>query len=131
MAFFEMARTALRTVVGSPATLQYPARPAKKTDISRGHVEIDGSRCISCLLCMKKCPAQAICVLKEEKIWQIDRLRCVVCKECVYICPVKCLIMDTQYSPSLTRHEGIEQFTITYVKPERPARPPKEGESAE
>jgi ech hydrogenase subunit F len=123
MAFFEMAKTALRTVIGRPATLQYPVNPAKKTILSRGHVVIDVARCISCGLCMKKCPAEAICVVRDEKTWQIDRLRCVVCNACVEVCPVKCLMMDTQYTAAMTTHEGIELFVITYVKPEKPPRP--------
>ena len=120
MAFFEMAKTAVRTVIGKPVTLMYPARPAKKTELTRGHVVFDGSTCITCGLCMKKCPAEAICVRKEEKTWQIDRLRCVVCNSCVEVCPKQCLIMDTQYSPGMTDREGIEVFPITYVKPEKP-----------
>jgi ech hydrogenase subunit F len=120
MPFFEMAKIAIRTVFSRPATLMYPARPAKRTALSRGHVVIDGSRCISCLLCMKKCPAEALCVDKETRTWTIDRLRCVVCRCCVDVCPVTCLTMDTHYSPALTHHTGLQTFQITYVRPERP-----------
>jgi ech hydrogenase subunit F len=127
MAFFEMAKTALRTVFRRPVTILYPAEPAKKTDISRGHVVIDESRCISCKLCEKRCPAQAIVVNKEEKTWQIDRLRCVVCRACVDVCPVTCLFMDTQYTAPMTTR-GVEIVTITYVKPPRPEKPQAAGE---
>jgi ech hydrogenase subunit F len=120
MPFFEMARIAIRTVFSRPATLMYPTRPAKRTEISRGHVVIDGSRCISCLLCMKRCPAEALCVDKEARTWTIDRLRCVVCKCCVDVCPVSCLTMDARYSPCLTLHSGLQTFPITYVRPVRP-----------
>jgi ech hydrogenase subunit F len=122
MAFFEMARIAMGTLFRSPATRKYPAVAAKKTPLSRGHVTIDESRCISCKICMKKCPAEAICVDKEAKTWTIDRLRCVVCNCCVEVCPVHCLFMDTTYSPALTEHGGIESITITYIKPERPPK---------
>ena len=130
MAFFEMAKTAIKSVISRPATLMYPSRPAKMTDISRGHVVFDGSMCISCGLCMKKCPAEAICVAREEKTWTIDRLRCVVCNSCVEVCPVSCLSMDTQYSPALDTRGGRETFSITYVKPERPKKSDP-GEPAE
>ena len=129
MAFFEMAKTALRTVIGRPATLQYPAKPAKKTLLTRGHVVIDVGRCISCGLCMKKCPAEAICVVRDEKTWQIDRLRCVVCNACVEVCPVKCLMMDTQYTAPMTAHAGVERFLITYIKPEKPPRLVESGDA--
>jgi formate hydrogenlyase subunit 6/NADH:ubiquinone oxidoreductase subunit I len=119
MAFFEMAKTAINSLISRPATLMYPARAAKKTSISRGHVVFDGSLCISCGLCMRKCPAGAICVAKEEKTWTIDRLRCVVCNSCVEACPVSCLSMDTGYSPALNLPDGQETFPITYIKPER------------
>jgi ech hydrogenase subunit F len=131
MAFFEMAKTAMRWVLGKPATLMYPAEPAKKTAISRGHVVFDGSKCISCSICMKKCPAEAICVKKEEKIWQIDRLRCIVCNSCVESCPKDCLVMDTQYIPCMTDRGGLETFPITYVKPEKKPEVPAEAETGE
>ena len=116
MVYFEMVRTALRTVIGQPATILYPAQAAKKTPISRGHVTIDPARCISCMTCQRKCPTQAIVVSKEAKTWQIDRLRCVVCNSCVETCPVKCLFMDTQYTAPVTRRD-VDLVAITYVKP--------------
>jgi ech hydrogenase subunit F len=116
MAFFEMVRTALRTVVQQPVTILYPAQAAKKTAHTRGHVTIDEARCISCGTCQRKCPTQAIVISKEAKTWQIDRFRCVVCNSCVDTCPVKCLFMDTQYTAPVTA-KGVEVISITYVKP--------------
>ncbi len=121
MAFFEMVKTALKTVIHRPVTILYPAQAAKKTPISRGHVTIDESRCISCGTCQRKCPSQAILISKEAKTWQIDRFRCVVCNSCVDTCPVKCLSMDTQYtSPVIARN--VEIIAITYVKPAKPEK---------
>jgi len=121
MVFFEMAKTALRTVLSKPVTILYPAQAAKKTPITRGHVTFDGSRCISCGICQRKCPTQAILLNKEAKTWQIDRFRCVVCNACVEACPQKCLGMDTQYTAPASA-KGIETFTITYVKPAKPEK---------
>jgi formate hydrogenlyase subunit 6/NADH:ubiquinone oxidoreductase subunit I len=120
MAFFEMTKIALKTLIHKPATIRYPAQPAKKTDLSRGHVTIDESKCISCGSCERICPSQAIGVNKEAKTWQIDRLRCVVCRACVDVCPVKCLFMDTQYTSPMTER-GVDVIAITYVKPVKPA----------
>lgn len=122
MGYFEMAKTAILTTLRSPSTRRYPSVPAKKTILSRGRVSIDPARCISCGMCMRKCPTDAICVVKDEKTWSIDRLKCVVCNCCVEQCPVHCLTMETGYTPSLTVHEGIEMVQITYVKPEKPPR---------
>ncbi len=127
MVYCEMVKTALRTVVQKPATILYPAEAAKKTALSRGHVTIDESRCISCGTCQRKCPAQAIVVNKEAKTWQIDRLRCVVCNSCVDTCPVKCLFMDTQYTSPVTQRIS-EVITITYVKPPKPEKKEEPGQ---
>lgn len=121
MVFFEMVKTALRTVLQRPVTILYPAQAAKKTPLSRGHVVFDGSRCISCSICQRKCPSQAIVLNKEAKSWQIDRFRCVVCSSCVDTCPSKCLSMDTQYTAPVTTR-GVETITITYVKPPKPEK---------
>ena len=119
MTFFEMTKTAIRTVLSRPVTILYPAQAAKKTDLSRGHVTIDPAKCISCGTCQRKCPSQAILISKEAKTWQIDRFRCIVCSSCVDTCPVKCLFMDTQYTSPATV-KGVEVVTITYVKPVKP-----------
>jgi ech hydrogenase subunit F len=121
MAFFAMVVTALKTVVRRPATILYPAQPAKKSPLTRGHVTIDASRCISCGTCQRKCPSQAILLNKEAKTWQIDRLRCVVCNSCVDSCPVKCLFMDTKYTAPVTAR-GVDIVAITYVKPAKPEK---------
>ena len=127
MTFFEMAKTAIRTVISRPVTILYPMQKAKKTNLTRGHVTIDAARCISCGTCQRKCPSQAILISKEAKTWQIDRFRCVVCNSCVDTCPVKCLFMDTQYTAPATA-KSVEVVTITYVKPVKP--PADKAESA-
>lgn len=128
MAFFTMIKTALKTVFNKPATLMYPVRPAKRMTLTRGHILFDGSKCISCGICMKRCPSSALCIDKAAKTWAIDRFRCIVCNSCVETCPVKCLSMDAAYLPPVTTRMGVESFLVTYVKPERPA--PKKEESA-
>ena len=107
MTYFEMTKTMLKSLFSRPATLMYPAKPVKKTSLSRGHVTINPDGCITCRLCQRKCPTQAICVEVKEKTWQIDRLRCIVCACCVEVCPTKCLAMDTQYSAAMTAHHGL------------------------
>jgi len=119
MGFFQMMSAVVRTLARGPVTRRYPAVPAKVTDLSRGHVTIDPSKCISCGLCMKRCPADAICVRKEGKTWQIDRFRCVVCGACVEACPANCLVMETAYIPPTTARLQPELVAITYVKPEK------------
>ena len=121
MTYFEMTKTMVKSLFSRPATLMYPAKPAKKTPLSRGHVTINPDGCITCRSCQRKCPAQAICVEVKEKTWQIDRLRCVVCDCCVEVCPTKCLTMDTQYSPATTTHAGLYKVPVAGPKKKEPA----------
>jgi ech hydrogenase subunit F len=120
MTFFEMTKTVLKSVFSRPATLMYPAKPAKKTPLTRGHVKINPDGCITCRSCQRKCPTQAICVEVKEKTWQIDQMRCVVCDCCVEVCPTKCLTMDTQYPAALTARGGVIKVTVAGPKKKEP-----------
>jgi formate hydrogenlyase subunit 6/NADH:ubiquinone oxidoreductase subunit I len=121
MTFFQMTKTVIKSLVSKPATLMYPGKPAKKTTLSRGHVSIDPSKCITCRICQRKCPAGAICVDVKEKTWQLDNMRCVVCSACVDACPTKCLTMETQYRKALTARGGLDKFTVAGPKKKEPA----------
>lgn len=120
MTFFQMTKTVLKSLFNRPATLMYPVKPAKKTDATRGHVKIDPTKCITCRICQRKCPTQAICVEVKEKTWEIDQMRCVVCAICVDTCPTKSLTMDNQYRPPMTARGGLEKFTVAGPKKKEP-----------
>ena len=121
MTYFQNAKTVLKSLFTRPATLMYPAKPAKKTPLSRGHVPIDPAKCITCRSCQRKCPTQAILVEVKEKTWQIDQMRCIVCDCCVEVCPTKCLTMDTQYPVALTARGGVTKVTVAGPKKKEPA----------
>ncbi|MGB7788588.1 4Fe-4S dicluster domain-containing protein [Methanoregula sp.] len=121
MTFFQMTKTVIKNLFRGPATLMYPAKPAKKTNLSRGHVSIKPEGCITCRSCQRKCPTGAICVEVKEKSWQIDNMRCVVCSACVDVCPTKCLTMETQYRAPLTARGGKEKYTVAGPKKKEPA----------
>jgi formate hydrogenlyase subunit 6/NADH:ubiquinone oxidoreductase subunit I len=80
-----------------PATRAYPAvrRPAPTG--ARGRLRIDIDKCIFCGLCQKRCPSNALAVLRDPKNWTLDPYRCIVCAECVSVCPKKCLSMNAEY----------------------------------
>jgi len=120
MTFFEMIKIVLKSVFSRPATLMYPLKPAKKTANTRGHVKIDPTKCITCRICQRKCPTQAICVDVKEKTWEIDQMRCVVCAICVDTCPTKSLTMDNQYRPAMTARGGLEKFNVAGPKKKEP-----------
>ena len=130
MTYFQNAKTVLKSLFSRPSTLMYPAKPAKKMAISRGHVTINPAGCITCRSCQRKCPAQAIVVDVKEKTWEIDRFRCIICASCIEVCPTKCLAMDPQYPESTTARGGIYKVTVAGPKKKEPA-PAAEAKPAE
>jgi len=114
VATFKIGKVLLSSVFKKPSTRPYPAVEAKHTDATRGHVEIDQSRCILCGICSKKCPADAISVSKTDRTWIIQRMSCVQCGACVEACPKDCLIMKTDYTPP-----NVDKIVDTVVIKER------------
>lgn len=47
--------------------------------------DIKKKKCIGCGLCVKKCPAHAISLVKETA--SIDQAKCIGCAQCVHTCP--------------------------------------------
>ena len=129
MTYFQNAKTIVKSLFSRPATLMYPAKPAKKMPASRGHVVIDPAKCIACRSCQRKCPAQAIVVEPKEKTWEINRFRCIICASCVEVCPTKCLAMDPP--ESTTARGGIYKVTVAGPKKKEPAAEAKPAEKKE
>ena len=121
MVILKMAATAIKSLFSRPAMLMYPARPAKRTSATRGHIVIDPANCITCRSCQRKCPTGAICVEVKEKTWQIDRMRCVTCNSCGDVCPTKCLTMDPAYTAALTARGGVYKVSVAGPKKKEPA----------
>ena len=124
MRILRLAGTVLKSLGRPPATRLYPfvVRPAIAR--SRGHITIDIEGCIYCGMCDRRCPTQAISVVKADRTWAIERLRCIQCNSCVELCPTKCLGMGTAYTdPSFGSVR--EQFTSP-PKPVQSATPAKE-----
>lgn len=118
----KMLKTILKQFTRKPVTTKFPLEPARKYENTRGHIVYDPSKCTSCMICMKRCPSQAI-VIERGKTWEIDRFRCVICNQCVDLCKFDSLSTSSEYSVCATPNErdesGKELYEITYVKPER------------
>lgn len=95
-----MLKRALVNVASKPATLMYPATPAKRYETSRGHITIAIDDCIYCGNCERHCVSQAIVVDREARTWEINRLRCIICGLCAEVCPRDCIFIEPDYHPS-------------------------------
>ncbi len=95
---FTLAGRMLKNLFREPATTQYPFAPADYPERMRGHVRIEINDCISCGLCMRSCPSDAIAVDRKAGTWTIERFDCVQCGSCVSVCPKKCLFMEKGYT---------------------------------
>lgn len=119
----KMLKTILKQFFNKPATTMFPYEPLENFEGTRGHLVFDPAKCTSCMMCMKRCPSQAIVVQRAEKIWTLDRFRCVMCGNCVDVCKFDALSMEREYAKSATPTErSVETYAITYVKPERPKK---------
>lgn len=111
MGTFKISGLMMKSLFKKPATENYPNEPKEWDERTRGHIEITREECILCGICMKKCPAQALTVIKEERKWEINRMRCVQCGHCVEVCPKKCLHMkDDYFSPEYEVHIDIREI---------------------
>ena len=123
----KMLKTIMKQFFHEPITTKFPEEPPRNYEGTRGHLVFDPSKCTSCMMCMKRCPSQAIIVDRAAKTWTIDLFRCVMCGNCIDVCKFGCLSMEREYSKSATVEErGVIKYDITYVKPERPKKEDRE-----
>ncbi|MDR3072579.1 MAG: 4Fe-4S dicluster domain-containing protein [Clostridiales Family XIII bacterium] len=104
-----MIKTALRSLFKAPATVKFPTAPMEYGEIYRGIIENDIEACIFCGMCVKKCPAGVIDVIRDEKTWSIDRSGCIQCANCVTNCPKKCLKM-VNVAPAAMTEQSVESL---------------------
>ena len=53
----------------------------------------DGSRCVFCTLCAKKCPADALTVDRAAKTWTLNEDKCIGCGTCAEACPKNAIVI--------------------------------------
>jgi formate hydrogenlyase subunit 6/NADH:ubiquinone oxidoreductase subunit I len=72
-------------------TFEKPEEPGgAKPD---GSLKCDDS-CVFCGICAKKCPQEAITVVREDKKWEVDDDKCTRCGLCIESCPKKSLVIE-------------------------------------
>jgi ech hydrogenase subunit F len=91
-----MIGQSLRNLVSKPATRRYPFEIRPRPVGARGTLQFDVETCNYCMLCARRCPAAAITVDREARIWAIEQLTCIACGVCVDVCAKKSLTMSTE-----------------------------------
>jgi ech hydrogenase subunit F len=91
-----MVPRALRNLVSRPATRRYPSEMRPRFEGARGTILFDVETCNYCMLCARRCPAAAITVSREDRMWSIEHLTCIGCNVCVEVCAKKSLTMSKE-----------------------------------
>ena len=103
MGILTIAKTITGNLFSRPPTSRYPAEPAKRYELTRGHLAFEPAGCRVCRVCMLRCPTQAIVVDREKRTWECDHFRCITCGNCV-ACPTNALRLEPVYrSPEADR----------------------------
>lgn len=95
-----------------PVTQQYPAVKAHVPEGYRGRHTFDREKCISCGLCERDCPANAIELIevsgKRMPHFYLDR--CIFCYLCAEGCPREAIKLSVTFEMSTTEKD---ELTVT------------------
>lgn len=114
----------LKNLFSKPVTKNYPAEPINYPERSRGHIDIEIDKCISCSMCAKVCPTGCITVDRKAMTWAINRFDCLACGYCTLKCPKKCLHLTPGYQTP-----GGEKVPVSYQRPAPAPKPAAAGAS--
>lgn len=112
-----MTRTRLSSIwkdvvvhlIRRPATHKYPLEKPKLPDGVRGRHIFYNDRCISCKLCERVCPANAIEMIdvegKNMPLFMLDR--CVFCYQCAESCPKDAIEFSKDFEMALGKKSEL------------------------
>jgi len=105
----QMIMEIVSAVFKKPFTRQYPFISPKVPEGLRGRQIFHPERCISCGLCARDCPAEAIEMIEVsgKKMPLIHLERCIFCYVCVENCPRNALTGSTFYELASTNKESL------------------------
>jgi len=109
-----MLKRAVSQVVGKPATSKYPFTKLELPESFRGQPFFNVALCVSCGLCSKECPSNAIEMVAfgDKKRPQLKLDKCIFCSHCVEICPKHAIKNSDKFELATT-----DKSTLT-IKPE-------------
>jgi formate hydrogenlyase subunit 6/NADH:ubiquinone oxidoreductase subunit I len=104
-----MVTEVLTAVFRKPFTRQYPLMRPEAPERLRGMQVFHPERCISCGLCSRDCPAEAIEMVEVsgKKMPMIHLDRCIFCYLCIENCPRNALTESTFYELASTDKESL------------------------
>ncbi len=105
----QMIREIAAAIFKKPFTRQYPFMRPEVPEGLRGRQIFHPDRCISCGLCARDCPAEAIEMVEVsgKKMPLIHLDRCIFCYVCIENCPRNALTESTFYELASTSKEGL------------------------
>jgi hydrogenase-4 component H len=106
-----------------PFTREYPAVKVEVPDGYRGRHILNPEKCISCGLCERDCPAQAIELVevsgKRMPKFYLDR--CVFCYLCSEGCPREAITLSPNYEMSTTETEELLVLPEEFISKQKVA----------
>jgi len=120
----QMIREIAAAIFKKPFTRQYPFTRPEVPEGLRGRQIFHPERCISCGLCARDCPAEAIEMVdvSGKKMPLIHLESCIFCYVCVENCPRNALTGSTFYELASTNKESLA------LRPEKPNSKEKDME---
>jgi len=92
-----------------PFTREYPAVKVEVPEGYRGRHIFYPDKCISCGLCERDCPANAIELVevsgKRMPMFYLDR--CIFCYQCAESCPREAIKLSTNFEMATTEKKGM------------------------
>ena len=107
----------------TPFTREYPAVKVEVPEGYRGRHILNPEKCISCGLCERDCPAQAIELVevsgKRMPKFYLDR--CVFCYLCSEGCPREAITLSPNYEMSTTETEELLVLPEEFISKQKVA----------
>ena len=106
--------TLLKYLFKKPLTIRFPYESLETSPRYRGKHEFDIEKCISCGICQRVCPNQAIRMVPAEdrekypKLYpEVDLGKCCFCALCQEFCPTKAIKLTTNYFMSTPNPDAL------------------------